>query len=212
MQPPQGNNEFALLVEGEDDKHFVQHIDKKLNLNLPTSREFIFDSGGFPQILKVLRVQIKVPGRKAIGIMVDANSDLVDRWKSLKEELKNEGIEIPPNPKIGGTIIKAPSNQKPRTGIWIMPDNNSNGELEDFVIQMIPKNDSVWPLAESYIDGIPSNSRKFRSSKIRRAKLYAWLSTREMPSRMGLAVTKGDLDLRGKLTKQFADWLTKMFK
>ena len=82
----------------------------------------------------------------------------------------------------------------------------------DFVLQMIPKNDGVWSLAESYIDGIPSNSRKFKSSKIRRAKLYAWLSTREMPSRMGLAVTKGDLDFGGKLTKQFAEWLTNMFK
>ena len=93
-----------------------------------------------------------------------------------------------------------------------MPDNDSNGELEDFVIQMIPDNDDVWPLVESYIDGIPPKSQKFKLSKIQRAKLYAWLSTRESPDRMGLAVTKGDLDLRGKLTKQFADWLTNLFK
>ena len=212
MQPTQGNNEFALLVEGEDDKQFVWHIDNQLNLNLPISNEFIFDSGGFPQILNVLSVQIKVSGRKAVGIIVDANADLASRWKSLKEKLKNEGIDCPSSPTIGGTIIEPPSNQKPRTGIWIMPDNNSNGELEDFVIQMIPKNDYVWPLAESYINGIPLGSRKFKNSKIQRAKLYAWLSTREMPSRMGLAVTNGDLDLRGKLTKQFADWLTNMFK
>ena len=137
---------------------------------------------------------------------------MADRWKSLKEKLKKEGIEIPSSPTIGGTIIEPPSNQKPRTGIWIMPDNNSHGELEDFVIKMIPEDDGVWPLAESYIDRIPPESQKFKPNKIRRAKLYAWLSTRESPSRMGPAVNKGDLDLGGKLTKQFADWLTNMFK
>ena len=212
MQPPQGNNEFALLVEGEDDEHFVHHLIKQLNLGLLIGKESIKHSRGFPNILNVLSVQIKVPGRKAVGIIVDANSNLADRWESLKEKLKNEGIECPSSPTIGGTIIESPSNQKPRTGIWIMPDNDSNGELEDFVIQMIPDNDDVWPLAESYIDGIPLKSQKFKFSKIQRAKLYAWLSTRESPDRMGLAVTKGDLDLRGKLTKQFADWLTNLFK
>ena len=93
-----------------------------------------------------------------------------------------------------------------------MLDNKSSGELEDFVTKMIPEDDCIWPLAESYIDGIPQECQKFKRSKIRRAKLYAWLSTREMPSRMGLAVTKGDLDLGGIFTKQFADWLTNMFK
>ena len=111
MQPPQGNNEFALPVEGEDDKNFVWHLDNKLNLDLPISRESIFDSRGFPHILSVLRVHIKVPGRKAVGIVIVANSNLIERWKSLKEKLKNEGIEIPSSPAIGGTIIEAPSNK-----------------------------------------------------------------------------------------------------
>ena len=212
MQPPQGNNEFALLVEGEDDKHFVWHIDEKLNLNLPISRDSIFDSGGFPQILTVLSAQLKAPGRKAVGIIVDANADVAARWKRLKDEFEIEGIEYPSSPIIGGTIIEPPSNRKPRTGIWIMPDNSSNGELEDFVIQMIPVDDKVWPLAGSYIDGIPPKCRKFKSGKIRRAKLYAWLATRELPSRMGPAVTNGDLDLGGEFTNQFVDWLKNIFK
>ena len=91
MQPPQGNNEFALLVEGEDDEHFVHHLNKQLNLDLLIGKESIKHSRGFPNILNVLSVQIKVPGRKAVGIIVDANSNLADRWESLKEKLKNEG-------------------------------------------------------------------------------------------------------------------------
>ena len=60
---------------------------------------------------------------------------------------------------------------QPRVGIWLMPDNASTGELEDFVMQLIPEDDSVWPLSKQYIGEIPQADRKFREDKTRRAEL-----------------------------------------
>ena len=60
-----------------------------------------------------------------------------------------------------GMILDAPL----RIGIWLMPDNRSTGELEDFVGSMIPSADPVWPRAEAFIDGIPPSDRKFAPSK-----------------------------------------------
>ena len=92
-----------------------------------------------------------------------------------------------------------------------MPDNSSNGDLEDFVVQMVPSGDLVWGFAQRYIDGIPQQDRKFSQQKTQRAKLYAWLAAREDPRRMGSAIGAHDLDVRGPLCYNFIAWLKDLF-
>ena len=74
-----------------------------------------------------------------------------------------------------------------------MPDNTQAGELEDFVVDMIPPKDPVWPRACGFIDGIPDKDRKFKTGKLRGAYAHAWLSTREKPRPMGTAIAAEDL-------------------
>ena len=91
-----------------------------------------------------------------------------------------------------------------------MPDNGSPGELEDFVRTMLPDDDPVWPSSEKYIDEIREEHRKFRK-KVLRAKVHAWLATREQPGRMGAAIKEGDLKVEGALAGSFCDWLRRVF-
>ena len=93
-----------------------------------------------------------------------------------------------------------------------MPDNESSGELEDFVKQMIPTGDPVWSLSQRYIDGIPQANRKFADRKKLRAQLYAWLATREDPKKMGSAIGAHDLNMDGILCKKFVVWLMALFE
>ena len=92
-----------------------------------------------------------------------------------------------------------------------MPNNESPGELEDFVSRMVPDGDPVWPLSESYIDGIPADIRKFTAKKAQRAKVYAWAATRRQPGRMGAAIEAGDLEVDGDLATSFLEWLQRLF-
>lgn len=92
-----------------------------------------------------------------------------------------------------------------------MPDNESSGELEDFVSSMVPVGDPVWPLSESYIDGIPAGIREFSDNKVLRATVYAWTATREQPGRMGAAIKEGDLEVNGELARKFLEWLQRLF-
>ena len=92
-----------------------------------------------------------------------------------------------------------------------MPDNASSGELEDFVVQMVSTGDTAWHLAQRYIDTIPESERKFSQQKTMRAKLYAWLATREDPRRMGSAIGAHDLEVGGPLCQSFITWLKKLF-
>ena len=150
---------------------------------------------------------MKVSGRQAVGILVDANDDVTGRWNAIQNRLRRADIEPPPSPNPDGTIIQT----KPRIGIWLMPDNTSAGELEDFVTKMIPTEDPVWPLSLSYIEGIPEADRKFSEKKKLRAQLYAWLAAREDPRRMGLAIRARDLKVDGDLSKKFVAWLNELF-
>lgn len=193
-----------LLVEGMDDKHVVRHLARRHD-DMP---EFcIADKEGRNNLLEDIGAELRKPGRRAIGILVDANDDLEDRWKAVAGRLREENVEVPDNPETGGTIVDG----TPRIGIWLMPDNGSSGELEDFVSEMIPEDDPVWPRAQRYIEDIPEEERKFTGKKIQRAKLHAWLATREDPRLMGAAIRARDLQVDGPLSTTFADWLRRLF-
>ena len=159
-------------------------------------------------MLESISVEIKVSGRLVVGILVDANSTLMDRWRAVRDRIMRANIQVPTHPNPDGTIIEG----TPRVGIWLMPDNESSGELEDFVKQMIPTGDPVWPLSQRYIDGIPQANRKFADHKKPRAQLYAWLATRKDPRQMGLAIKARDLNVEGILCKKFVAWLMALFE
>ena len=199
------NNDRVLLVEGPNDKHVVRHL---CNFHEEMPEFCILDKEGIEVLLEAIGSEIQAPGRKAVGILVDANDDLDARWNTVAKRLREENIEVPSNPELTGTII----DSTPRVGIWLMPNNTSPGELENFVSEMIPADDPVWPLSEDYIDGIPEADRKFTEKKILRAKLYAWLATREDPRQMGAAIGARDLHVDRPLSTTFANWLRQLFE
>ena len=199
------NNDRVLLVEGPNDKHVVLHL---CNFHEEMPKFWILDKEGIEVLLEAIGSEVRAPSRKAVGILVDANDDLDARWRAVANRLREENIEVPSNPELTGTII----DSTPRVGIWLMPNNESPGELENFVSEMIPNDDPVWPLSADYIDGLPQADRKFTEKKILRAKLYAWLATREDPRQMGAAIGARDLRVDGPLSTRFASWLRQLFE
>ena len=195
----------VLLVEGEDERHVVRHICE--SNSLPASF-CIREKGGRPKLLASIRSEILAEGRIAVGIVVDANNNSQSRWQSIAHKLGTAGITTPAGPDSNGTIIGG----QPRVGIWLMPDNKSPGELEDFIASMIPSEDPVWPLSKDYIDAIPEEHREFKEGKIQRAKVHAWLAAREEPRLMGSAIGRGDLETNSGNCKKFMGWLRKLFE
>ena len=204
MRHGEGPPATLLLVEGPDDKHVVEHLRRRLASDLAFDCK---DKGGSGPLLDAIDVEIATDGRVALGILMDANDDLAARWQAIGHRLLGEDVKLPPQPERGGIVI----DSDPRVGVWLMPDNGTPGELESFVAELIPKGDPVWPLAERYIDGIPREHRQFSTGKGLRAKLHAWLATRQEPRKMGAAIGTAELDAGGALAGQFADWLRTLF-
>ena len=161
-------------------------------------------------MLKSIEFDVRTPGCNAIGFLVDTDSSPTARWNGISNRLRTAGIDAPADPDANGTIIAA-INDMPRIGIWLMPDNQSPGELEDFVAQMIPDNDPIWPLSQDYISRIPDEHREFTENKTSTAEVYAWLATREDPRQMGAAIGARDLDIDGDLCTNFTTWLDRLF-
>ena len=194
----------VLLVEGPDDKHVAQHVWYRHAAELPFHTEV---SDGVDKLLDAVDTVIQAPDLQSMGILVDANDDVGARWQAVKDRLASAKVHLPNSPDPSGTIVES----RPRVGVWLMPNNAKPGELEDFVAQMIPDGDAVWPLAQSYIDGIPCAERKFSEKKKARAQVHAWLAAREDPRQMGAAVGAGDLAVDGALCQAFVAWLKALF-
>ncbi len=202
------SSDRVLLVEGQDDKHVVLHLCRRSE-SMPTF--CISDKDGIARLLDSISPEIKVSGRKSVGILVDANDEPENRWKAIRSRFQQLDLHLPEEPEPNGTILSAVPPAVPRIGIWLWPDNQCPGELEDFVKSMIPSKDPVWPRSEEYIDRIPEPDRKFLPGKEMKAKIYAWLATTKTPGRMGTAIKAKMLDADGPLALKFTDWLRRLF-
>ena len=200
----------ALLVEGRTDKHVVFNICAESSPQVP--KFSVFDQGNIDRLLDSVYMEVTNGERTVLGIMLDANDHPEGRWQAVADRLHKAGIALPSFPQPEGVVIPGePSTGLPRVGVWVMPDNESLGELENFLAEMIPGDDAVWPLAQRYINGIPPDHREFQEGKTLRAQVHAWLAAREDPRPPGLAIGTHDLSIGGPLCVRFTDWLRRLF-
>ena len=185
--------------------HAIGHIRTKIAGEEPSFS--ILGKGGVESLLNGLGAEIRVYGRKVLGIIVDANHNPTGRWKAVADRLKETGIPLPDAIDPSGTIVNGP----PRKGVWLMPDNGSVGEIEQFIETLIPVTDVVWPLAVQYIEAIPNARREFRTSEELRAKIYAWLAARKNPLKLGEAIGAGNLNTDALPAKALFAWLRGLF-
>lgn len=197
----------VLLVEGTDDLHVICSLLKKRAFP-ETFR--VEEKGGIDKLLRVFPVQVKASAIESVGVVIDADTDLVARWASLKALLVTLGYVPPSELPKDGLILEAPA--MPRVGAWIMPDNTLPGMLEDFVKFLVPEGDPAWGHSEAVVEALPCQVARFSKKHISKAKIHTWLAWQEDPGTpMGLAVTKKYLHTEDPIVDRFAKWLEGLF-
>ncbi|MEQ1733822.1 MAG: DUF3226 domain-containing protein [Bacteroidia bacterium] len=197
-----------LLVEGNDDLHVLAALCKKFNV--PQSFH-IKDCEGINELIKNLPVEFKAPDLKILGIIVDADADILSRWESLKNSLIKLEFNAPNNLPIEGLILTNENNI--RIGIWIMPNNNSNGMLEDFIELLIPNKDQLLPIVKNHLNTVETQRlNKYKEAHKSKAVIHSWLALQERPgSPMGLSITNKALDAKEAVCKPLINWLNNLF-
>lgn len=206
------NGQKIVFVEGRDDKHVVSHIISKSNL--AELGICVIEKGGINNLLNALSADAKRPECSAVGFVLDANDRPERRWNSVVNRFMNEGINFPSSICSNGTIVEGISERRlPRISVWLMPYNDleQGGELEDFVVEMVPDGDPILPMAQKYIDSINIDDQPFSPRKRSKAVIHAWLATRSQPGQMGSAIQRNELQINGELCGKFVNWIRRLF-
>jgi hypothetical protein len=198
-----------LLVEGKDDQHVIWALCKKFGI--PETFDVI-DCGGIENVHDALQVRFKQSDIQTIGVVIDADTDLDKRWTEIKNRLVYQGFPGLDNLPESGLISSNTTNMK--VGIWIMPDNNLNGMLEDFISFLIPQNDKLLPIVQTTLDDIERrNLNNYSPNHRSKATIHSWLAWQEDPGiPMGLSITKKYLSTDEATCQKFIHWLTELFK
>jgi hypothetical protein len=199
-----------LLVEGSDDANVCYHLLTRHRINVSETIKII-NKEGVEKLLATLDVELLASRAKNIGIIVDADENQTDRWRSLAAILVESGYrEVPNAPILGGTIIR--EQNRPTIGIWLMPDNALPGMLEHFCSFLVPADDSLWKFAGEIVKQVIEIDRRFPPNHVMKAHIHTWLAWQGEPGKpMGQAITKRFLDHTTLSAQQFIAWICQLF-
>lgn len=201
---------FKLLVESPNDLHFITHLFEKATKQKVGFE--IINCENISKLLDSIPARLLESGTQKLGIVIDADEDLLKRWKEVSKKFVANGYPLNELPQADGEIITGP-HRKPTIGIWVMPNNLKTGILEDFIIELIPQGDDLQPFAEKILSEIEEKSLKRYPERYHsKALIHTWLAWQDEPGKpFGWAVTKRYFDIDALLAQKFINWLNRLF-
>jgi hypothetical protein len=194
----------VLVVEGDDDFFTIKNLFIRQQM---LGKIRLESAGGYSRLCASIDSRIDASNLQRFGVIIDADEDAKSRWESITATFGGAGYELPKAPVKEGTIVA--QDGRPTVGIWMMPDNDLPGELEDFIPHLIPDGDSLWPYACTTVDSIPERRFGDASSK---ARVHTWLAWQDEPGKpIGQAIIKRYLSTETEKAKPFLDWLSRLY-
>ncbi|HMS38888.1 MAG TPA: hypothetical protein PKE69_01585 [Pyrinomonadaceae bacterium] len=212
-----------LFVEGADDQHTIWAICEhfkvaetfvvevpdgagKINPKLRAG-----EKGGIDNVLKAMQGFLAAQNVERLGVVIDADADLLKQWKRISAILQKIGYEetaLNPN----GTIIE--QENKIKFGVWIMPDNKiERGFLETFLTLLVPESNKSWEQAKNCVANL--EEKPFIKTNIdhtTKAEIHTFLAWQEEPGKpFGQAITAKYLQADNPNCENFVNWLKRLF-
>lgn len=205
-------NGKILLVEGDDDEHVLKHICGNRGIS---RLDEVKPHGGATELLESLEVRLEAKEEgDVIGVVIDADTDISARWQSLRNRIIGGGYQnVPDQPDPAGTILDPPDEMRlARLGVWIMPNNQTSGNLEDFLHFLVPPPNSLFDHARDSVAAIPNSERRFKPLDESKVLIHTWLAWQSEPGRpFGTAITARFLDPKVPEVDVLVAWLKRLF-
>jgi hypothetical protein len=199
-----------LIVEGRDDKWSILALTQLYGWDWDNPQghyPYIDDAEGVDNAVDALPVSVRT--YKRVGIVVDADTDQQRRWDGIKSMLDGVGFTLPPTPIPDGTVV---SKGDKRVGVWLMPNNQSPGKLEDFLAVLIPSRDGCWGWADEATKGAAARGALFTESDFIKARIHAWLAWQREPGLpFGTAITAALFSHQAALAEKFVQWVAQLY-
>ncbi|GKX45199.1 hypothetical protein SOASR015_42330 [Pectobacterium carotovorum subsp. carotovorum] len=221
-----------LLVEGSNDKAFFEKICKKHNLNylvkVSTPTDLVkSSSGGFNSkqgvlnslktLLPLLEDEDSAINKVAIILDADITNDNNGGFSETISQIENKASEHnykKHSRSKSGIELQHSDNQMNSLGVWVMPDNKSDGTIEDWIkLNIIDSEKELFSHACKIVKELPLC--KFSNQSIPKAEIATWLAWQNQPGRT-IAYTLKDsnelLNIENSNYTKLIEWLTTFFK
>jgi len=208
----------TLLVEGQTDKPFFEELLKRENLPV-----LVEPSHGITKMtadISRLLKQLQDGAIRRLGIVADADhttpkgqGGFNKRWQLLTKPLKEMGYEItaPPSQRYAGSLFTH-AEGLPLVGLWLMPDHQSDGMLEDLIKQTVYGDQQLTLLqtATTCLEQLPVTL--FQPHHHTKATIYSWLAWQTRPGQALVSTINADLiNLYSQEMQAFIKWLRDLF-
>jgi hypothetical protein len=159
-----------------------------------------------------LTAQIKASHIKTVGVMLDADTRLAGRYQSIRGICSQLFPNLPEQMSQDGVITV--NDDDKRLGIWLMPDNISEGCLETFLRYLVPDDaEIVWRHATESVASARNMGARCREAHLPKAELYTWLAWQDPPGfSPGRALTKKILDPHSEHAAPFVKWFRDLYQ
>lgn len=225
-----------LLVEGNNDRAFFKAFCKTLGLTdveipeitIVTPKDRGSQRNGWTNLVDHLPTEIKrlrSGDIDKLAIVIDAdfspdnNGGVTSRRNLIAHKINDflqyqkYGLyEIAEQPNYQKGDIFKHSNGLPDIGLWIMPDHQNDGMIENLIEQMISTNteqQSLLAHVDLSINNLPA--KLFSDIHLSKARIYTWRAWQKEPGiRLPDALSENLLTLEA--AANFSNWLISVFK
>jgi len=93
-----------------------------------------------------------------------------------------------------------------------MPDNQTTGNLEDFLKFLVPADSELYEHVISSVDGIPPSEQRFSAVDRSKVLIHTWLAWQKDPGKpLGTAITAKYFDPTVPQVDTLISWLNRLF-
>ncbi len=210
-------NPNILLVEGDEDRRIIPFLMDEYIVWGNKKEDWVDEiesHDGIENLLKPgnIKAAAITPGRRAIGIVVDANDHFDSRWASVRWCCLGIADDFPEDLPPEGLIHQ--NSDGLRIGVWIMPDNQSRGMLETFLGHLIdPADATLWAFAQESCARSRDHGAAYTDPHRDKANIHTYLAWRDPPGmQLHVSVFAKALDARLPLADRFARWFIDLYR
>jgi hypothetical protein len=213
-----------LLVEGENDRLFFEaccQIARLQSIQVGPPLDIGGAGNGKNNAISLLPKLIEQMEQQTVthlGLVLDADAPQTDglgfvkTWDKITGVLAAQGYIIPSRPnKPNAGLCFEHKDGLPPIGLWIMPDNCSNGFLENFIKTALAGTEKkLLERAVNTVDALPE--KRFKPHHNEKAEIATYMAWQKSPGQgMHGAVGAKLLNFEKGLAKQYIDWLRSVF-
>lgn len=152
-----------LLVEGRSEENAIREFYKqwKIDINFDISSE-----GSITKLKTSFKMHLKSSNiLRKLWVIIDADASYACACQSIRDILERSGKYNPPLQLCSNGLILTPIDENDLVvGVWIMPNNQDVGMLEDFMMGIIPEDNMLLHEAETVLTNI--EKRIFKNIKM----------------------------------------------